>query len=238
VSELLADPFIRWNWIWSHGDVIWMRFVQHVELTGIAVLLGFLVAFPLGILAFRHPGAYPPIAWVAGLVYAIPSIALFVLLIPLTGLSYTTIEVGLVSYTQLILIRNIVVGLQSVPEDVKEVARGMGYTSRQLLWRVELPLALPAIVAGVRIATVSTIGLVTIGALIGRGGLGQFILEGLSVFFYTQILLGAVLSVALALTADGLLLATQRLLTPWTRRAKGPSVRPFVPWKKAGLPIG
>jgi osmoprotectant transport system permease protein len=129
------------------------------------------------------------------------------------------------------------VGLESVPEDVKEAARGMGYTRSQLLWRVELPLALPAVVAGIRIATVSTIGLVTVGALIGKGGLGQFILDGLERDFSTLILLGTVLSVALALVADGLLLASQKALTPWARpgirRAKA-----FIPWRKAGFPVG
>jgi osmoprotectant transport system permease protein len=184
-------------------------------------------------LAHRYRFLYAPIAWVTGLLYTIPSIALFVILLPITGLTYTTAEIGLVSYTLLILIRNIVVGLAGVPEDVKEAARGMGYTKRQLLWRVELPLALPAVVAGIRIATVSTIGLVTVAAIIGRGGLGQFILEGLQTFFNTQILLGAVLSVALALAADGALLGVQKVLTPWSRTG-GPRARPFVPWKKPG----
>ena len=128
-------------------------------------------------------------------------------------------------------------GLSGVPEDVKEAARGMGYTQRELLWRVELPLALPAIMAGIRIAVVSTIGLVTVAALIGRGGLGQFILEGLQTFFNTEILLGAVLSVALALAADAALLGAQRVLTPWSRTG-GPRTRPFIPWKKPGFPIG
>src|SRR5439155_19010663 len=159
----------------------------------------------------------------------------FVILLPITGLSVTTAEIGLVSYTLLILIRNTVVGLDGVPEDVKEAARGMGYTNRQLLWRVEFPLALPAVVAGIRIATVSTIGLVTVAALIGRGGLGQFILEGLQTFFNTEILLGAVLSVALALVADGALLGAQKMLTP-SSRTGGPRIRPVIPSQKPGYP--
>jgi osmoprotectant transport system permease protein len=229
--RMLADQLIRWGWIFSHGSEIWSRLVQHVQLTVIAVGLGMAISFPLAIFAHRHRAAYAPIAWVTGLLYTIPSLALFVILLPITGLSTTTAEIGLVSYTLLILIRNIVIGLSGVPEDVKEAARGMGYTSRQLLWRVEIPLALPTIVAGIRIATVSTIGLVTVAALIGRGGLGQFILEGLQTFFNTEILLGAVLSVALALVADGLLLGTQKALTPWSRTG-GPRTRPFIPWKK------
>ena len=233
----LADELIRWDWVFSHGQEIWSRFVQHVELTVIAVGIGLVISFPLAIVAHRHRFLYTPIAWVTGLLYTIPSIALIVILLPITGLSYTTAEIGLVSYTLLILIRNTVVGLSGVPEDVKEAARGMGYTQRELLWRVELPLALPAIMAGIRIAVVSTIGLVTVAALIGRGGLGQFILEGLQTFFNTEILLGAVLSVALALAADAALLGAQRVLTPWSRTG-GPRTRPFIPWKKPGFPIG
>jgi osmoprotectant transport system permease protein len=237
VTGALADQLVRWDWVWSHGDKIWMRLVQHVRLTVIAVAIGLLISFPLGILAHRHRAAYTPIAWITGLLYTIPSLALYVIFIPITGLSTTTAEIGLVSYTLLILIRNIVVGLSGVPEDVKEAARGMGYTKRELLWRVELPLALPAIMAGIRIATVSTIGLVTVAALIGRGGLGQFILEGLQTFFNTEIVVGAVLSVALALVADALLLGTQRVLTPWTRVRRGPRVRPFIPWRKPEGPL-
>lgn len=234
---LAQEPLIRWDWIFDHGGLIWSRFVEHIWLTVLAVGIGLAISFPLAILAHRHRWLYGPVAGVAGWLYTIPSVALFVILIPLTGLSTMTAEIGLVSYTLLILIRNIVVGLQGVPEDVKEAARGMGYTNRQLLWRVELPLALPAIVAGIRIATVSTIGLVTVTALIGKGGLGQLMLRGLQTFFNTQIVLGAVLSVALAMVADGLLLGGQKALTPWAR----PGIRragAFIPWRKAGWPVG
>lgn len=224
-----------WEWINGHRSRILHLLIEHIELTVIAVTVGFVISFPLAVYAYRHRRAYLPITWVTGLLYTIPSLALYVLLLPITGLSYTTAEVALVSYTLLILIRNTVVGLRGVPEDVKDAALGMGYTKRQLLWRVELPLALPAIVAGIRIATVSTIGLVTVAALIGRGGLGQLILEGLNIFYTTEFLLGALLSVALALVADGLLLIGQRLLTPWARSTR---VRPWVPPRKAGFPIG
>lgn len=225
-----------WAWISGHRSRILHLLLQHVQLTVIAVAVGFLISFPLAVYAYRHRATYLPITWITGLLYTIPSLALFVLLLPFTGLSITTVEVGLISYTLLILIRNTVVGLRGVPEDVKEAARGMGYTDSQLLWRVELPLALPAIVAGIRIATVSTIGLVTVGALLGRGGLGQLILEGLNIFYTTEFVLGALLSVALALVADGLLLVGQRVLTPWARGRMGRAQR--VSPRGAVSPIG
>lgn len=213
-----AQPLIRWSWIADHGDRIWGQVVQHIELTVLAVAIGCVIAFPLSLLAYRKRWTYGPIAWVGALLYTIPSLSLFVLLIPITGLSVTTVEIGLVSYTLLILIRNTVAGLDLVPDDVKDAARGMGLSSRQMLWRVEVPLALPVIMAGVRIATISTIGLVTVGSLIGKGGVGQFILEGLRTLFQTEILLGAMLAVVLALIAEALLWAFQRALTPWARR--------------------
>ncbi|MQA99581.1 MAG: ABC transporter permease subunit [Actinobacteria bacterium] len=197
------------------------RLGEHLELTLIAVFLGFLIAFPISLFAYRHRRVYAPITWVAGILYTIPSLALFAFLAPFTGLSVTTAEMGLVSYTLLILIRNIVGGLDGVPEDVREVARGMGYTPRQMLWKVELPLAVPVIFAGVRIATVTTIGLVTVTALIGQGGFGYFILQGLSRFFSTATILGAVLSIALAVLADRLLIAMEHRLTPWARARGG-----------------
>ncbi|MEX2458379.1 MAG: ABC transporter permease [Actinomycetota bacterium] len=222
------QPFIRWDWIWDHLDDIGTQLVEHLYLTGIAVTIGLLIALPLGVYAYRHRWAYPPLTWFTGILYTIPSLALFVLLIPFTGLSTVTAEIGLVSYTLLILIRNIVAGLRSVPDDAKEAALGMGYTRRQLLWRVEFPLALPVIVAGIRIATVTTIGLVTVTSLIGKGGLGTFILQGRRRDFFTMTFVGSVLSVALALAADALLLLSQRRLTPWWRRR--PTVEP-VPLK-------
>ena len=212
------QPFIRWDWIAGHLDDIGAYTLEHLWLTGLAVGIGLVISLPLAILAHRRRWLYPPLTWVTGIIYTIPSLALFVILIPITGISYTTAEIALVGYTLLILIRNTVAGLSSVPEDAKEAAIGMGYTRRQLLWRVELPLAVPAIMAGVRIATVTTIGLVTISALIGFGGLGHFILLGLQRFFATATLVGAVLSVVLALVADVLLLRLQRLLSPWARR--------------------
>jgi osmoprotectant transport system permease protein len=221
VTPLAAEPMIRWDWIADHGADIGAQVIEHIELTVIAVLIGCAISFPLAILAHRRRWTYAPITWVAGILYTIPSLSLFVILVPITGLSATTVEIGLISYTLLILIRNTVAGLGSVPADVLDAARGMGFSARQTLWRVELPLALPVMMAGVRIATVSTIGLVTVGSLIGRGGVGQFILEGLRTLFQTEIVLGAVLAAVLAFAADGLLSLVQRSLTPWAKGQRG-----------------
>jgi osmoprotectant transport system permease protein len=208
---------IDWGWLGAHRGEILRLAAQHMELTVLAVAGGFALSLPLAVFSYRHRRIYGPVSWVASLLYTIPSLALFALLVPYTGLTTTTAEIGLVSYTLLVLIRNIVVGLDGVPADVRESALGMGYGRGQLLWRVELPLALPVIIAGVRIATVTTIGLVTVTALIGQGGLGALILDGLRRDFLTPALTGAALSVLLAAAADALLLAIQRRLTPWAR---------------------
>jgi osmoprotectant transport system permease protein len=215
------EPFIRWDWVADHADDILAQLGEHIALTVLAVVIGFAISLPLAIVSYRHRRLYPPITWITGFLYTIPSLALFVLLIPITGLSILTAEIGLVSYTLLILIRNTVSGLSSVPTEVKEAAQGMGLTRRGMLWRVELPLALPAIVAGLRIATVTTIGLVTVTALIGQGGLGRFILRGLRQFFSTETFVGAILSVVLALVADALFVAAQRQVSPWSRSSRG-----------------
>ena len=209
-----------WDYVWDNSDRIAQQFVEHINLTGVAMLIGFAIAFPLALFAYRHRWFYGPITGITGTLYTIPSLALFAFLINYTGLTFTTAEIGLVGYTLLILIRNIVAGLDGVPDDARDAAVGMGYSPRQLLWRVELPLALPVIIAGVRIATVTTIGLVTVTALIGLGGLGYFILVGLRAFGSnnTAAILGAVLSIGLAVAADALFVGLQRLLTPWSRR--------------------
>ncbi len=229
MTTLAAAKFWDWTWIGHNLDEIWARTLEHVELTVLAVVIGFAISLPLGVLAHRHRATYPPIAFVAGVLYTIPSLALFVTLIPLTHLSRTTALIGLVSYTLLILIRNVVAGLDAVPEDVRSAAIGMGYGPRQMLWRVDLPLALPVIVAGIRLATVTTIGLVTVTAVIGQGGLGHFILLGIQQFRPMATLVGSVLSVALAVASDAGLVAGQRRLMPWTRgpdRAAEPAPRP------------
>jgi len=212
-----GEPLIRWDWVASHLGEIGDRLAEHVELTAIAVGMGFVIAFALALVVLRTPWLEAPVTWVTGTLYTIPSLALFALLVPYTGLTILTAEIGLVSYTLLILIRNIVRGIRGVPADVREAATGMGYTPRERLWRVELPLALAAIIAGVRIATISTIGLVTVTALIGQGGFGYFILDGIQRFFSTELIVGAVGSIVLAIAADGLLVLLQRRLTPWTR---------------------
>jgi osmoprotectant transport system permease protein len=212
----IGPPSI-WQWIGDHGSRILSLTAEHVELAVIAVAVGLVIAVPLSVLAYRHTRFHPPVTWVAGVLYTIPSIALFVVLIPLTGLTDLTVEIGLVSYTLLILIRNTVAGLRGVSENLKEAATGMGYTRRQLLWRVELPVAVPAIVAGVRVATVSTIGLVAVGFIVGKGGLGELIIDGLDRFYTPEVVVGGVLSIALALVADAALLLAGRAVTPWAR---------------------
>lgn len=214
------DSLIWWDWVGRNLDDIGAALRQHVQLTAITVAIGLLVSIPLALLARRHRVLQGSILAASGVLYTIPSIALLFLLGPLTGFtSLLTVEIVLVSYTLLILIRNTVTGLESVGPDVRDAARGMGYSDRQLLWRVEMPLALPGIVAGVRIATVTTIGLVTIAALLTQGGLGGLILDGISRDFSTPLMVGSLLSIALAVVADLLLLGAQRLVTPWSRAA-------------------
>jgi osmoprotectant transport system permease protein len=210
------DPLIDWGWIFGHLDVIAQRLVEHVWLTTLAVTVGFIISFALAIWIARDRRLYTPVAATAGLIYTIPSLALFAALIPITGISTLTVEIALVGYTLLILVRNIVAGLDGVAPEIREAAQGMGFTAWQRLWRVEVPLATPVIVAGLRIATVSTIGLMTVAAIIGQGGLGVLILEGLNSFFATKVYLGAALSVALALAADLMFLLIQGRITPWS----------------------
>jgi osmoprotectant transport system permease protein len=213
-----ANSLIWWSYVRRHLDDYGTAVVQHIQLTGIAVGVGLLVSVPLALLARRYRVLSGPILAVSGVLYTIPSIALLYLLGPLTGFtSLLTVEVALVTYTLLILIRNIITGLDSVSDDVKEAALGMGYTRRAMLWRVEIPLALPSIVAGIRIATVTTIGLVTIAALLSQGGLGGLILDGLNRRFPTPLMVGSLLAILLAVIADLLLLGAQRLVSPWAR---------------------
>lgn len=208
---------VDWDWIAGNLDQIGEATLAHLQLTLIAVGVGFAISLVLGLLAWRRRGLYGPIAGIAGLLYTIPSLALFAVLVPFTGLTVLTAEIGLVSYTLLILIRGIVSGLDGVPRDAVEAATGMGYTPRQQLARVELPLAVPVIVTAIRLATVTTIGLVMVTALIGEGGLGQLMLRGFNRSFPTMIYVGIAMSVVLAVTLDLVLVGLQRLLTPWAR---------------------
>jgi osmoprotectant transport system permease protein len=210
-----------WDWVGDHwGDTLRPALVQHLALTAIAVAIGFAIAFGLALAAHRRGAIATPVVLVTGLLYTIPSLALFQLLVPFTGLSRTTAEVALVSYTLLILFRNTLAGLAGVPEEVRDAARGMGLTPRQLLWKVELPLALPAIVAGLRIATVTVISLATVAVFVVNEGLGAPIFDGLQQSFKTELIAAGALCVALALAADGLLVLAQRALTPWSRFAR------------------
>jgi osmoprotectant transport system permease protein len=222
-SECVRDNrTFCWDWVQQNWDpILWPRLVEHLQLTAIAVSIGFAIAFVAALLAYRYGWFETPFGVVSGVLYTIPSLALFQLLVPITGLTVTTVEVALVSYTLLILFRNILFGLRSVPAEVLEAARGMGLTRRQTLLRVELPLALPAIVAGIRIATVTTISLATVAAFVLPDGLGQPILDGLRTFFKTKFIAAGALTVALAIAADALLVLAQRALTPWAnvRRA-------------------
>ena len=214
----VGDPWVRWPWVTSHGDLIRERIAEHLELTAITLVIGLVIALPLGVACHRWRRVYPAVLGVAGVIYTIPSLALLAFLIPFTGLTKTTSIIPLVSYTLLILVRNVVAGLQSVPAEVRESAAGMGYSQARQLLRIELPLALPAIMAGIRITSVTTIGLVTVTSLIGQGGLGQLILDGLYRDFRTPLVVGTVLAVTLSAAADLGFLGLERVLTPWTRQ--------------------
>ncbi|HEX5039315.1 MAG TPA: ABC transporter permease [Candidatus Limnocylindria bacterium] len=214
-----GEPFIRFDWIVDNLDAIGQRVGEHLVMVVAAVVIGFVVSFGLALLARRFRRTYGPILAVTGTLYAIPSLALFVLLIPVTGLTLMTGIIALVLYTLLILVRNIVVGLDGVPPDVVEAANGMGYSPAQRFWRVELPIATPVIIAGLRIATVTTVGLVAITTFIGLGGLGYLIINsGVRRFFPTSIYVGVLLCVVLAVAADAGLAWLQRRLTPWAGR--------------------
>jgi osmoprotectant transport system permease protein len=211
------------GWVVRELDQIGWRTLEHVYLTAIAIAIGFLISFGLALVIRRRRGLQAPIVAIGGILYSIPSLALFAMLVPFTGIQNpVTAEIALVSYTILILLRNILAGLDGVPHEVLEAADGMGYTSWQRLWRVELPVALPVIVAGLRIATVTIVGLVTVTALIGLGGLGYLIVDiGYRRFFLTATVVGAVGAILLAVLADRGFVLLQSALTPWARRRAG-----------------
>ena len=206
------------DWFVDNFDRVFApRLVEHIWLTGIAVGIGFVIAFTAALIAYSQGWFETPFAVFAAFLYTIPSLAFFQLMVPITGLTVTSAEIALISYTLLILFRNTLTGLQEVPEDARMAARAMGLTNGQILRRVELPLALPAIMAGIRIATVTTISLATVAAFIGVGGLGQPIFNAIQSGFKTQFVAAGLLAVALALVADALLVLLQRLLAPWMR---------------------
>ena len=216
-----AGPLVQWGWVASNEGTILSLLWQHVELTLIAVGVGLGISLPLGVAAWRARPLRSPLIGAAGALYVVPSIALLSLVAPLTGFfSLTTAEVALVSYTLLILLRNVISGLDSVPPGVYESARAMGFGTLGLLFRVQLPLAMPSVLAGVRVATVTVVGLVNVTALLGQGGLGQLIIQGFTEDFNTPIVVGLVLSVLLAGAADAAIVVGERLALPWQRKAK------------------
>jgi osmoprotectant transport system permease protein len=216
-----GDHAFCWDWVQAHwSDTLGPALWQHIELTAIAIVIGFAIAFPLALVAHRFHRLEQPLGVVSALLYTVPSLALFQLLVPFTGLTVTTVEIALVSYTLVILFPNIVQGLRSAPDEVLEAARGMGFTRRQVLMRVELPLAVPAIVGGLRIAVVSTVAIATIAATLLPKGLGYPIFLALKepTPFKTEIYSAGVLAVALAISCDGLLVGLRRVLVPWAVR--------------------
>jgi osmoprotectant transport system permease protein len=192
---------------------------EHLWITVAAVVLGVLIAFPMALLARRVPRLESSVLGISTGIYTIPSLALLPLLVPFTGLTATTVVVGLALYALTVLVRSMLEGLRGVPDDVRESATGLGYGAGRLLFRVELPLALPVIMAGLRVATVSTVALTTVGSLVAYGGLGNLIKDGVLTNFRAELFTASVLCVLLAVALDVVLVVVQRLLTPWTRRA-------------------
>ena len=216
------NPIIRWEWVVEEWDQIWSAIVEHLVLTLLAMLLGLAVSAVLAAVALRFRWSMTPITATTSLIYTLPSVALFALLAPVFGnLSRVTAVLPLAGYTLLILVTNIVAGFDAVPHPVRDAADGMGLSPVRRVWSVDLPLALPYIMTGIRIATVSTIGLVTVAAIIGQGGLGGLIFDGLRRTFWTPMTVGAALSIILALALDALLVVTGAVLTPWARRRAG-----------------
>jgi osmoprotectant transport system permease protein len=215
-----TNPVIRWEWIINESDQISEALGQHLELTVLSVALGAVVAAVLSAVALRFRPMTAPITGFTGFLYTIPSVALFGLLVPYFGLSQTTAVLPLACYTLLILVTNTIAGFDAVPASVREAADGMGLTPTQRVLKVELPLALPYIITGLRIAVVSTVGLVTVAAIIGQGGLGRLILDGLQRTFWTPMTIGAALSILMALVLDGSIYLFGRLVTPWAQRAQ------------------
>jgi osmoprotectant transport system permease protein len=206
------------SWIAHNFDRYVSPFWEHVYLTLVSVGIGFTIAFVLALIAHRQRWLTGPIVGVTGVLYTIPSIAAFLLLLPLTGRGNTTAIIALVSYTLLIIFRNVTTGLENVPDEMKDAGRGMGLTERQLLWRIELPLAVPEILAGLRIAVTTTVGLATLAFFAGAGGLGQEIYSDIN--FKSNVVTAGGLAVLLAAVLDLIILTAQRLLTPWRRAAR------------------
>jgi osmoprotectant transport system permease protein len=215
-----ANSWIWWAWIPAHQHEIYAYLREHMTLTALSVLYGFLISVPLAVFAARRRAVAAVVVPVVNSLYTIPSVALLGLLLPITGTGREPAVIALTLYSLTILVRNMLEGLRGVSPDVLDAADGMGYTRWRRLLRVELPLALPAIVAGIRLATVSTIGLVTVTFIVDQGGLGRFIQDGYQRDFHTPLVVGIVLSVALAVVADLLLVRVERAVTPWRRASR------------------
>jgi osmoprotectant transport system permease protein len=211
----VADNGFCPGWIADNFDRYVDPFFQHVVLTVVAMAIGFAISFTLALIAYRKRWLINPVTQVTGVLYTIPSIAAFFLLLPITGRGFLTATIALVSYVLLIIFRNVLTGLDNVPDDIKDAGRGMGLTDRQLLWRVEVPLALPEIMAGLRIAATTTVGLATLAFFAGAGGLGEQIFADIT--FKSNVVVAGLLAVLLAAVLDGLILLAQRAATPWTR---------------------
>lgn len=216
-SDCVADNGFCPGWIADNLDRYRAPLLEHLELTVLAVGIGFAIAFGLALLAHRRRRLIGPITQVTGILYTLPSVALFFLLLPVTGRGKDTALIALVAYTLLILFRNVTIGLDGVPAEARDAGRGMGLTARQLLWKVELPLAAPSILAGLRIATTTTVGLTALVFLAGAGGLGDAIFDDIR--FRSNVVVASALCLLLAVVLDLLLLAVQRLVTPWSRKA-------------------
>ncbi|MBO4162102.1 MULTISPECIES: ABC transporter permease [Micromonospora] len=213
-----GNPWFSWQYVRDNSDTILAALREHASLTGRAVLLAALVALPLAVVAYWYRRLAGPILALTGVLYTIPSLALFAFIAPYLGIGAVTVLTVVVLYALLVIVRNAVAGLNQVPPEVRDAAEGMGYGRWARLFRIDLPLALPGILTGVRLATVSTVALVTVGVVIGRGGLGQLIFAGFQNNFYkAQIMTGTLLCVLLALVLDLILAGVGRLLTPWLR---------------------
>ena len=215
---LVRNAWICPEYVRTRGSILTDALVEHIWITVVSVLIGLVVAFPLALLARRYRKLEGFIVGTTTAIYTIPSLALFSLLLPVSGLTPTTVIIGLALYSLTILVRNVIEGLKGVPDDVRESAVGMGYGKVRLLLGVELPLAVPTIMAGLRVAAVSTVALTTVGAIVGYGGLGNLLLQAVDSQFKAQVLAAGVLCVLLAVAFDLVIVAAQRLLTPWTRK--------------------
>ncbi|HWS58498.1 MAG TPA: ABC transporter permease [Actinotalea sp.] len=219
MSDEPPNPWLSWDYVVDNRADLAESLGQHVSLTVEAVVLATLIAVPLAVLAHGRPRVAATVLGMSGVLYTIPSLALFAILAPYTGIGRTTVLIGLVMYALLVLVRNTLVGLEGVDPKVRDAARGLGYGRGRMLVSVELPNALPSIVVGLRLATVTTVALVTIGVVVGYGGLGQLMYRGFNSSYHAEIATATLLTLAIALVADLLLWGAGRVATPWARTA-------------------